>query len=453
MRVWQKAIKHIFYPLWLLKDGDLRTLRYIKEYCGTEWCENEDIIRERQLRSLKRLLIHAYENTDYYKGIFQEVGFDPYNLRDFSQVEQIPLLTKQIIRENTGRMLANNVKRSDLIKDSTGGSTGVPLVFFRDRDCIRKRKAQELFFDRWMGYEIGEKIALFVAAPHSPGKLKGIKAYIRNATCERLLAFDPYNTTESYMEEFYQRLRAFKPRIIKCFPNSLYIFAKFLESRGYDGIRPDVVSCTGETLYQHQRRLFSDIFRCPVFEKYGSFEHGVLFCECRVHKGLHIFTDAAYVEFLHENRTARPGEIADIVVTDLFNYGMPFIRYKIGDKAIATNRKCSCGSNLPLVEKILGRDRDILVAASGELRPGYLFVEVFNKNAIPGQFQVIQLSLRQIEVKIVPDKDFGEYHCELIREKFKQLLGSETDIKLSFVSEIPREESGKYAYIKSEINL
>ena len=141
------------------------------------------------------------------------------------------------------------------------------------------------------------------------------------------------------------------------------------------------------------------------------------------------------------------------MVTDLFNYGMPFIRYKIGDKAIVTDRKCSCGSNLPLVEKILGRDRDILIAANGKLRPGYLFVEVFNKNAIPGQFQVIQPNLRQVEVKIVPDKNFGEHHCQLIREKFKQLLGSEIDIKFSFVSEIPREKSGKYAYIKSEVNL
>ena len=128
---------------------------------------------------------------------------------------------------------------------------------------------------------------------------------------------------------------------------------------------------------------------------------------------------------------------------------MPFIRYKIGDKAIYTERKCRCGSKLPLVQKILGRDRDILYTISGQPKPGYLFVEVFNKNKIPGQFQVLQHNRNLVEVKIVRSDQFNKDHENLILNKFKGILGQESKIKVNYVEDIPREKSGKYEYVKN----
>ena len=406
-------------------------------------------MKESQKNGLKRILIHAYETTDYYKDLFAKCRLDPFNFKDVSELEKLPLLDKNIIKENVSRMISSRVPKVDLLKDSTGGSTGVPLEFYRDRECIRKRKGQELFFDRWMGYEIGDKIGLFVAARHSVKGARGVKGRFKNATFERILAFDPSRTDEKYMEWFYYKLKEFNPGIIKCFPNSLTIFAKYLKKKEYCGISPKAVSCTGENLYDEQKKLFEDVFQCPVYEKFGCFESGVIFCECSEHNGLHTFTEGAYVEYLTEGRKSKPGEIADIIITDLFNYGMPFIRYKIGDKAIYTDRKCKCGSNLPLVQKILGRDRDILYTISGQPIPGYLFVEIFNKNKIPGQFQVLQHNINLVEVKIVRSDLFNKNHENLILSKFKDILGLEYRIHLNYVVGIPRENSGKYAYVKN----
>jgi len=436
----------------MLKDGYLKSLYYINYYQNKQWCQSEERIKERQLANLKALLVHAYEQTEYYKKIFDDAWFNPYKFKDFDELTSLPLLTKEIIRKNINKMLAKNIKKEELFEDSTGGSTGVPLVFYRDKECLFKRKAQELFFDRWIGCDIGDKIALFVAPRHYPGGLKGIKQRFRNATCERILAFNPYKTNEEYMEWFYQQLIKFKPKIIKCFPNSLSIFAQFLKERGYKGIKVKAISCTGENLYSNQRQLFKEVFQCPIFEKYACFEHGVISCECSKHKGQHIFTDGVYLEFLNNDKPAKPGEIADIIVTDLFNYGMPFIRYKIGDKGIYTKHKCSCGSHLPMIEKILGRDRDILISSNGEKKPGYLFVEVINKNRIPGQFQIIQYSYKEVEVKIVPTAEFNKQHENIIRKNFQKLLGHNINIIFRYVEEIPREPSGKYAYVKSEIS-
>lgn len=445
------TIRHLTYPAWLIRDGNAQTLKYIRQYGNNDWCSSENRIRTRQLAGLRRILSHAYENTGYYKSLFDQAGFNPYAFSDFGHIASLPILTKETIRGNINAMIAGNIATDDLLQDSTGGSTGVPLVFYRDKNCIRQRKAQELYFDRWIGYNIGDRVGLFVAARHCPTGLGGIKRRLRNATSERLLAFDPSRTDEAYMADFYHRLKRFKPDIIKSFPNSLTVFADFLKKNGWLDIRPRAVSCTGETLYDRQRALFEEVFQCPVFEKYASFENGVLACECSEHRGQHIFTDAAFVEFLNDGVPAKPGEMGDIIVTDLFNYGMPLIRYQIGDKAIATDRRCPCGSKLPLVEKILGRDRDIIIASGGRLKPGYLFVEVFNKNHVPGKFQVVQETRNKVTVKIVRAESYSPDHDRLIRENFSRLLGDEVMVEIVYVEDIPREASGKYAYVKSKV--
>lgn len=446
----QWFVKHVSYPFWLRRDGNIGAMRHIRRYSGDGWCSSAESLHRRQLANLRRLLAHAAGQTPYYRRLFDDAGFDPERLDDVSQLGGLPLLTKSLIREHLDDMLARNVPRSRLLEASTGGSTGRPLRFYRDLECLGRRKGQEYFFDRWMGYDIGDKVALFVARAHTPPGMGGVKARLRRATGSRMLAFDPYDTSEAALEAFYRRYRTFRPKVIKSFPNSLYVFARFLDARGYDPGPVTAVSCTGETLYDYQRRLFERVFGCRVFEKYGTFEHGVICCECAEHRGQHIFTDGLCLEVLRDGRPAGPGAVGDIVVTDLFNYGMPFIRYRIGDKGVLSDRRCPCGCRLPLLERVLGRDRDLLLASGGLAKPGYLFVEVFNKNHVPGQFQVIQRVPELVEIRMVRDPQFTAEHRRTVLEAFAGLLGGEVEVRLVEVPEISREASGKYAYVKGE---
>lgn len=402
MNISSKIVKALTYPLWTVRDKSFMLYRYIYKYRNYNSYSQRTLVKY-QFTSLQKLLKHAYNHTEYYKKLFDSCDVKLSDIHnDHNLLKNLPLLSKKIIMENQDKLIARNFDKKDLLPTSTGGSTGVPLNFYRDKQCVFKRKAQELFFDKWMGCDIGDKVALFVASRHSPKGLKGFKSRIRNATSDRILAFDPSRINIAYMEAFFLELRKFKPKIIKCFPNSLYIFAKFLKNKGVDDFNINVISCTGETLHDYQRKLFEEVFKCQVFEKYGTFESGIIACECSQHEGMHIFLDGAFIEFVNDKSgVANPGELANIVVTDLFNFGMPFIRYKIGDVGIYTSDRCRCGSQLPMIKKLCGRDRDILVDNNGNPKPGYLFVEIFNKNRIPGQFQVIQNDFNVVNINIV----------------------------------------------------
>ncbi len=453
MRLFNYIVKYLTYPLWMIKDGKFNLYRYVLEYRNYNSLDPEKI-RQKQEKNLEKLIKHAYLNTTYYKTLFNKNSVSYNDLSNpASAIRKIPVLTKKLIRENNDDIIAKNIAMDRLTKDSTGGSTGTPLSFYRDKECFLKRKAQELFFDKWIGYEIGDKVAFFVAARHHPKGSKKIKYLLRNMTCDRVLAFDPYRTDREYLEYFLKLIRSFKPEVIKCFPNSLYIFAKFLKERGIDDITPRAVSCTGETLHGYQRELFEEVFQCPVFEKYGSFEAGVAACECSEHNGMHMFPDGVFFEFINsEEKPARPGEMAQLVITDLFNYGFPLIRYQIGDVGIYSDKRCSCGSPLPLITNLYGRDRDILVDQNENPKPGYLFVEVFNKNNIPGQFQVVQAKHNHVLVRAVKKAGYSKSHEKLIFDKFHMLLGSKIQIDIEYVNKIPREPSGKYRYVHSMIS-
>lgn len=448
-----KLVKYISYPLWMIKDKRVKLYKYLWEYRKYNSLSLEQI-RLSQKKKLMTLLRHASSHSRYYGLLFKKCGITSDDLNEpENALKKLPILTKEIIGKNIDEIIADNISKKLIFQDSTGGSTGTPLVFYRDWDCLIKRRAQELFFDKWIGYELGDRVALFVAARHHPRGIKGFKSRLRNATCDRILAFDPYRTDRNYMEGFLSKLLAFKPDMIKCFPNSLYIFANFLKEKGVNKIKVRSISCTGETLHDYQRELFQEVFHCPVYEKYGTFEVGVAACESSEHNGMHMFLDGVFFEFINsEGNSAKPGEMAQLIVTDLFNYGFPLIRYQIGDVGAFSEKSCNYCSPLPLMSRLYGRDRDILVAQNGNPKPGYLFVEVFNKNHIPGQFQVIQHDRDNVFVKAVKKDGYLIDHERLILEKFKILLGENMKIRIEYVKEILREPSGKFKYVHSMIS-
>jgi phenylacetate-CoA ligase len=436
----------------MFKDGNGGILRFLNHYNYIDGLNRDQLI-ESQAVKLRAILNYAFRNTTYYRQVFDEVGFDPNATNPFESFSKIPLLTKEIIRERFSDLKANKLNDAQYTEAHTGGSTGVPMSFLRDHESIFMRKGQELYFDRWMDYRIGDKIGFFVSASHFDGAVDRLKAKIRNATCERMLQFDPHHITDAYMERFAEEFKKYRPQFIKSFPNSLMTFAKFIDKSGIALPAVRSISCTGENLYQQQRALFEKIFGAKVFEKVGTRESGVIACECRQHRGMHVFTEGIFLELLdNDNQPVKPGEIGKVVITDLLNMAIPLVRYVIGDMAIQSEgRACECGCPLPMIEKYLGRDRDVIIDSFGNPKPGYLFTEVIMHKNLSSQFQVVQTDRSNIVVKFVKNEP-DVLDLDTIKGEFQQIVGSKMQIAFQQVDKIERDPSGKYGYVISKVD-
>src|SRR5207253_162083 len=153
---------------------------------------------------------------------------------------------------------------------------------------------------------------------------------------------------------FLERLNRYRPDVIVAYTNPLYVFAQSLEERRLAPFSPKAIIVGAEKLFPFQRALIEKVFAAPVFETYGSREFMLIGGECDRHEGLHLTAETLLVEVLDDDARPTPeGEEGNVVITDLSNYGMPFVRYVNGDRAVAGWGTCSCGRGLPLMRKVV----------------------------------------------------------------------------------------------------
>jgi phenylacetate-CoA ligase len=167
-----------------------------------------------------------------------------------------------------------------------------------------------------------------------------------------------------------------------------------------------------------------------------------------MHRGLHVDIEHLYVEFLRpDGSAAEPGEEGAIVITDLFNRGMPLIRYRIEDVGVPSDRVCACGRGLPLMERVTGRVADYLKRRDGSMVAGVSLVER-TLTAIPGleQLQVVQDSLDEVVLKVVRAPDFNAATERALVSEFRAIFGPGINIRAEYVDHIPQERSGKYRF-------
>ena len=147
------------------------------------------------------------------------------------------------------------------------------------------------------------------------------------------------------MPQYLRRLNSYRPDVIVAYAHSLYTFARSLEERGLRPFSPKSIIVGAEKLYPFQRELIEKVFEAPVFETYCSREFMLMSSECDRHEGMHLTAENLLVEVLdNDGRPTPEGEQGNVVVTDLYNYGMPFVRYANGDRAVAGRGACSCGA-------------------------------------------------------------------------------------------------------------
>jgi phenylacetate-CoA ligase len=439
--------RRIVAPLWAVKERSpyLKHLEYLKQ---SPYRRIEEV-REEQWQRFKRLLRHAYANTKFYRARLEACGLTPESIRSWEDLTAVPVLTKDDLRTHRDRMVSGTVPRGKLVPKKTSGSTGVSLELFVDEDSLQWKRACALRHDRWTGWELGERIGALWGNPEYKKRWRG---YVRNALLERYTYLDTLKMDERAMLDFYRLIKRKKPTLLFGHAHSLYLFAQFLEVKGFADIRPKGVISSAMVLHDFERGVIERVFDCKATNRYGCEEVSLIACECSEHRGLHVNMDTLIVEFIKNGRPVGRGEAGAVVVTDLTNAGMPLIRYKVGDVAVPSDRACGCGCSYPLIESLEGRAADYIVTANGTYISGISLTENFAM-LLGGikQLQIVQERLDYLVFRIVKGERFSERDLVELERLVAQRFGRDMKHSVQFVPSIQQERSGKYRFCISKI--
>jgi len=439
------------YLRFRLKSGDTAYRQCVRELETLQWLPPQKV-RELQWRKLKALLAHAYDHVPYYRQIFDEQEIKPADIRTPDDYLRIPVLTKESIQENLPRLVARNTQRDELVENHTGGSTGQPLTFYQDLNYRRYASASRAWGFHMCGFQAGDKQAFLWGSDYDSGEHRGWKNRLRD-WFKNVLWINVFDMTENSLVEAAELLSRWKPDFIWGYTSSVEMLAKVVRKYGIDGIRPQAVQLTAEVVTQVQREFIEETLHCRVFNRYGCREVSLIAHECSAHSGLHILADNNYVEFLKNGQPVLAGEEGLIVLTNLNNYGMPLLRYQLGDTGIPSDIICECGRGYPLMEMAKGRLVDIIVSPSGKLFHGEFFTHLFYKVKGVRQFQVIQTTKRDLQIKIVKGDGFSQETLHFLRQAIHDYGDPGFVVHFEICDQIPLSASGKYRFTMSRISV
>ena len=445
--------KNISFPLYSKIKG-LPILKYLKKLEKSQWYEDERI-KDMQFEKLKLLLSHCETNVPYYQQLFKENHFSVNDLRSIDDFYKLPILEKSdVINHNDALRSPGKLKLH--FKAKTSGSTGFPLNFVNDYRSVSYSIAARMRAIKWWGIEHGTREAHFWGRGLS--KPPGLRLRIGDFLIRNKMILTTLDLSEDRMFEHYRRLIKFRPGVIYGNPSAIYIFARFVREHDLDlsEIKPELVISTTEVLHDFQREFIAAVFGCPVINEYGGAETGIIAYECPEHS-LHIAAENLMIEVIKDGKPCAPGEFGEIIVTNLNNYIMPFIRYRLGDVGQFRAGQCACGRRLPMLELMIGRDCDTIVLEDREL-PGAVLFGCLGKelmSLVNGGLETYKVYQKEIDrfvfQAVMRAKGLEPLLEDQAKKVFAELLGTKVSVQFEYVDSIPRESTGKLRYFVSEV--
>ena len=416
--------------------------KHLRQLEKTQWLSFKEV-QQLQLKKLRALARHAYDNVPLYHRNFEQAGLRPEDIRTLEDVQKLPIVTKEELKAYTpNKTVAVNYDIRTLARGQTGGTTGKYFAYYKDARTISHELAALHRFRSWYGFFGFKQTFLRLFLYYAPWS-KEFKSFLMGwLVCDR---------SQLTLHRYSQWIERFCPRSLEGSPSAFYALAKFIERAGLAKQSLRVVLSTSETLFDTHKQAIESAFNCRVFNHYGCNEISTIAQECEEHTGLHINAEDRIVEFVKGGEVVSTGEAGEMVITDLENYAMPFIRYNIKDVGVSMDDLCSCGRGLPLIREVDGRSSDLLATPSGDLASGDFLAQfiVFRDQRWTQQFQIVQPSWKELLIRILKDSESATENLEFILRKIREQLGG-VKVMTEFVESIFVPPSGKHRFVLSE---
>jgi phenylacetate-CoA ligase len=422
--------------------------KYLSSLLNSQWLDSDQMRRFVDQKFIE-IINHAVNSVPFYKKLVSQGKLDPKKIKGINDLKRFPIITKEEIRETPEDFLSSEIPKNQLIVVNTSGTTGKTLKIYIDKNSRRYAYA---FFSRlkmWAGIDNNKKNITFAGRIFIKPDQKEPPFYRKNYIMNNYL-FSSYHICNATIGHYVQAIKEINPHFIDSYPSSLYTIAKYMKDNQINGVTPKAIITSSETLFNHQREVIENVFGCKVFDQYGSAEQVAFVSQCEYGE-YHIHPEFGTIEFLNNQwEPAKPGEDANIICTGFTNKAMPLFRYEIGDTGIFADRKCRCGRNFPIIEKIVGRTDDVIIGKGGKrlerLDP------VFKGLTSIKEAQIIQEKIDYIILKIVPGNSYQQSDSDIIVKELKKRISHDLVVDVNIVDEIERTQAGKFRAVISKVN-
>ena len=423
-----------------------RSGAFLRELVHRQTMAPEEL-RNLQRERATRLLRWAAEATTFYPEFYADYGVEVPAVRDWDDWRALPIIDRTVVKEHSAGFLSSEARRGTVREAKTGGSTGQPLRTAQDARVPSLALAWRMY--SWWGVQPWDDLAR--VGRWGFGRMDALKNGLQWWPTRQSYLDAGLLGPES-MRSFHRRISATRPALLEGYVGSMLQFADFLEAEGLRLPPLTAVATTAAPLTTSVRRRLESFFDAPVYDEYRCSEFGWVAGECGRRDGLHLFADVRLVEVVDDRgRPVAPGEVGDLVVTDLTNRVFPLIRYRIGDRGAMVEAPCPCGVTLPLIRQPEGRSTDILRLPSGR-SIGHRLMAMFSSHPESVRlFQIHQRADHSIVVRVVPGAGpDSALRIEAAVEELRRRIGHEVRVTTEYVDRLPFT-GGKIKYVVSDV--
>lgn len=392
---------------------------------------SESELDELSKSKLQKLLKHATTTCEAYKQ------YSDNNSENW--IKRFPILQKTDVEANTDSFISSKYKKENLITENSSGSTGTQSTVYLDKVEQSITRAVTIIWWEWNGFKLGQPILQTGMTP-TRSKIKRLKDLFLRTTY-----INAFKSTEADMLAQLNNFRTRKGGVLYGYASSLYLLAKTANKHKVD-LEFDVAKSFGDKLFSHYQTEIESAFKCKVVEDYGLTE-GFMIAQRKDLPYFYIYTPSVYLEILDDEGNEVPdGEMGRVIATKLDGYAMPLIRYDTGDLGIKLPRHKYPEQRdyaFPLLEKIVGRNTDIIKTSDGKHLTVHTFTGIFEHYKGIKQFQIQQDRIDEIAVRYIPTDSFSGDTMARIESDLEAKTNCNIEVKWEKVNVISPSKSGK----------
>ncbi len=417
---------------------------------------SSDRIEHEQFELLGLLLAHALRQVPFYGERLAAIGYAPEQTLTREFWQRLPVLTRAEVQGGFESLQSRTLPPGMRVAGEvhTSGSTGRPIRVIKTEVEQLLWEALTLRDHRWHRRDYNGTLAGIrwyadgVAAPPDGQRWPNWGAPVSHVSPSGPSC--GFSITASSAQQA-RWLGAVQPDYLVVFPSLLPDLARECKKQGIELSRLKHIRTVSECVDAATRVLCREAWGVPVHDIYSAQEVGYIALQCPDSDNYHLQSESAYVEIINDlNEPCNAGEIGRVVVTPLYNFAMPLLRYANGDYAQA-GAACACGRGLPVITRIAGRTRNMLTLPDGK-RLWPRLSELRYSEILPvEQFQLVQKSLSVLELRLVAARRGSADEEQRLRELIISRIGHAFEVQFSYPENIVRGATGKFEDFRSEL--